>query len=165
MGCGERNLKGKAGYYIKSNTWYHQEENRIRSQSKQPRNTRLRVFPGKWQPRRNCRAVSSPDWGRGLNTTTPPYPKMITNSPHLENVILKDTTTKDIFIAMLAWPVFNSFRLPKFLEYASQKAGLEIPLSLTIKVLNKILQKVQNLVGFDSYLEQKSVFVGNSVIF
>ena len=77
---------------------------------------------------------------------------MITNSPHLENVILKDTTTKDIFIAMLAWPVFNSFRLPKFLEYASQKAGLEIPLSLTIKVLNKILQKVQNLVGFDSCL-------------
>lgn len=50
----------------------------------------------------------------------------------------------------------------------SQKAGLEIPLGLTIKVLNKILQKAPNSVGLELFVTKtgnESVFVENSLIF
>lgn len=74
MRRGERNQRGKAWYYTKTNSWHHEEEKHIYEKTAQGQ---VSCTPRKVTAKRKLQG-SIPDGGGGLNTTCPPHPKMIT---------------------------------------------------------------------------------------
>ena len=72
MRRGERNPRGKARYYTKTNSWHHEEEKHMHEQTTQTARDRFHALPGKGQPRENCRAAFLTGWGLKHNLATLP---------------------------------------------------------------------------------------------
>lgn len=72
MRRGERNPRGKAWYYTKTNSWHHEEEKHMYEQTTQTAQGQVSCTPGKGTAERELQAAFLTGWGLKHNLATLP---------------------------------------------------------------------------------------------